>query len=241
MNDSDYTVIVPARAGSTRLPNKNVPPLSFAGGITMLGWRLEQLKQVFPAEAIIVSSDSQDYLEIARAAGVRSHLRPDDLSSSTVPFADVVEALARLADTPHLGWAPPTSPLLGPRHMREMVERYEGLTAAEQDLSYAMAEEFGGYFAFANDWLNFTPGRAHRNSQDLARPVRITWGLSLRTTSQVVHSGALFEKVSPAFTVPHWAGVDVDDALDLRTAELLWPLYLEFETGVKTRADEVPA
>lgn len=226
---SAITVIVPARAGSTRLPSKNVAPLSFAPGYTMLTWKLHQLKQVFPAERIVVSSDSPAYLDLALAAGVATHRRPDHLASSAVPFGDVVTALAQVVDTEYFGWAPPTSPLFGPRHLRAMVDMFARLTDAERTAGLGSVERLVGYFGYRGEWLNFTPGRAHRNSQDLACPLRVTWGLSLRRTSEVLATQALFDSLDPTFIVPSWAGVDIDDALDLRTAELLWPLYQEFE------------
>jgi len=230
--DSEYTVIVPARSGSTRLPNKNIAPLPFTHGLTVLEWRLEQLKQVFPASAIVVSSDSEHYLTLARAAGVRTHRRSDELSSSTVPFADVVDALARTVDTPYFGWAPPTSPLFGPRHMRQMVEMFEGMTPDEKESGLGVAEELGGYFAYGGTWLNFLPGRTHRNSQDLEYPVRITWGLSLRATTGVLRTSALFDDPRPVFFIPSWAAVDIDDADDFETAKLLWPFYQRYEKGI---------
>lgn len=225
----DITVIVPARAGSTRLPGKNLLPLSFAPGYSALTWRLHQLKQVFPVERIIVTSDSPEYLELARAAGVSVHHRSAHLASSTVRFSEVVDALVQVVDTEFFGWAPPTSPLFGPRHMRMMVDMFAGLTDQERSAGLGSVEFLDGYFGYAGQWLNFVPGKGHRNSQDLIRPLRVTWGLSLRTTSAVRETLSLFDSLDPAFVVPAWAALDIDDGLDLRMAELLWPLYREFE------------
>ncbi|WP_149202567.1 cytidylyltransferase domain-containing protein [Actinotalea subterranea] len=226
---SDITVIVPARSGSTRLPGKNVAPLSFAPDHTMLTWKLHQLKQVFPTEQIVVSSDSVAYLHLAREAGVGVHHRSDYLASSTVPFSEVVTALAQVVRTEYFGWAPPTSPLFGPRHIRGMVETFAHISDVQRTAGLGTVERLVGYFGYDGRWLNFTPGRSHRNSQDLVSPVRVTWGLSLRRTSEVMATEALFQSLDPAFIVPSWAGIDVDDDLDLRTAELLWPLYQQFE------------
>ena len=57
------TAIVPVREGSTRLKNKNVAPFA---GTNLLLYKLEQLKKVPEITKIVVSSDSDIMLEMAR-------------------------------------------------------------------------------------------------------------------------------------------------------------------------------
>nr|NIO43200.1 hypothetical protein [Burkholderiales bacterium] len=53
-----YTAIVPARAGSKRLPNKNVMPLA---GKPLLLWTLEACVQTPQIDRVILSTDSREY------------------------------------------------------------------------------------------------------------------------------------------------------------------------------------
>jgi CMP-N-acetylneuraminic acid synthetase len=58
-----FTAIIPVRASSRRLPNKNIMPF---GGKNLLTYKIEQLLKVDEVENIIVSSDSDEMLEMAK-------------------------------------------------------------------------------------------------------------------------------------------------------------------------------
>ena len=66
------TAIIPVRAGSTRLKNKNVAPFA---GTNLLINKINQLKQVSEISKIVVSSDSDVMLEMAHLSGVETHKR----------------------------------------------------------------------------------------------------------------------------------------------------------------------
>lgn len=57
------TAIIPVRAGSTRLKNKNVAPFA---GTNLLINKINQLKLVSEITKIVVSSDSDLMLEMAK-------------------------------------------------------------------------------------------------------------------------------------------------------------------------------
>ena len=66
------TAIIPVREGSRRLKNKNVAPFA---GTNLLINKINQLKQVKEITNIVVSSDSDNMLEMARLQGVSTHKR----------------------------------------------------------------------------------------------------------------------------------------------------------------------
>ena len=68
------TAIVPVKGNSTRLPNKNILPF---GDSNLLLHKLDQLKQVKGITDIVVSSDSDEMLEMAEKAGVTAMKRPE--------------------------------------------------------------------------------------------------------------------------------------------------------------------
>ena len=59
----DITAVIPVRAGSTRIKDKNIKP--FAGS-SLLEIKIEQLKRIPTVNEIIVSSDSRHMLNIAK-------------------------------------------------------------------------------------------------------------------------------------------------------------------------------
>lgn len=71
--------IIPARSGSKGLPGKNIKKFR---GVPLLGIAIQQAKQVGAIDRIIVSTDSEEYAELARSFGAEvPFLRPSELST----------------------------------------------------------------------------------------------------------------------------------------------------------------
>jgi CMP-N,N'-diacetyllegionaminic acid synthase len=82
-----YLIIIPARGGSKRLPNKNLINLD---GKPLIQWTIDFAKKVEKGSHILVSTDSTDIAHIARKHEVLvPWLRPVELSSDTAKTADV--------------------------------------------------------------------------------------------------------------------------------------------------------
>jgi pseudaminic acid cytidylyltransferase len=81
-------VIVPARGGSKRIPDKNVKPIS---GQPMIYWPLMALAGLFNAENVLVSTDSQLVKPAVEATGLSVPFkRPANLSDDFTGTAEVV-------------------------------------------------------------------------------------------------------------------------------------------------------
>ena len=103
------TAIIPVRAGSSRLKNKNIAPFA---GTNLLINKINQLKQVRQITSIVVSSDSDLMLEMARSAGTQTHKRaPEYCDEQTRSFGEVVRHIAENVEGETILWATYTSPL----------------------------------------------------------------------------------------------------------------------------------
>lgn len=72
--------IIPARSGSQGIPDKNIRPFC---GVPLLVRAIHAAKQAASIERVIVTTDSEAYAEIGRAAGADVVMRPPDLATST--------------------------------------------------------------------------------------------------------------------------------------------------------------
>jgi N-acylneuraminate cytidylyltransferase len=88
--------LIPARSGSKRIPDKNIRPLA---GHPLIAYSIAAALQSRIFAAVIVSTDSEQYADIARLYGAEvPFLRPKELSGDTSPDIEWVEyTLKRLA------------------------------------------------------------------------------------------------------------------------------------------------
>lgn len=111
MSDQDSIIgVIPARAGSRRLPGKNLRPMA---GRPMMGWTLEAARASSALDRLLVTSDDEAVLDYARAEGVEAVRRPASLAGDDSPVADaVLHALeAAGGGWTHVVLLQPTSPL----------------------------------------------------------------------------------------------------------------------------------
>lgn len=102
--------IIPARAGSARLPGKNMRPMA---GRPMIGWTLAAAQDAALPDRIVVTTDDPEVAALARAAGVEVVDRPPELAGPDTPMAEaVLHALAAVGgDWGEVVLLQPTSPL----------------------------------------------------------------------------------------------------------------------------------
>jgi CMP-N,N'-diacetyllegionaminic acid synthase len=99
INGQTVVGVIVARAGSKRLPNKNVMEL---GGIPLINWTVKAAHSSQTLDRTILSSDGQQIIEIAQKAGceVPFH-RPSQLANDEALASDVLEhALNNLEQDP---------------------------------------------------------------------------------------------------------------------------------------------
>jgi CMP-N,N'-diacetyllegionaminic acid synthase len=117
---------VPARAGSERVPGKNVRPLA---GHPLLAYAVVAARQA-GADRVVCSTDSEEIAQVARRYGADvPFLRPAEYATSASPDIDwLCDALRRLDGSYDLfALVRPTSPFRGPDAIRRGLEQLLGL------------------------------------------------------------------------------------------------------------------
>ena len=91
--DPSIVALIPARAGSKRVPDKNIRPLA---GHPLIAYTISSALQSQVFSAVIVSTDSQLYGDIAGHYGAEvPHLRPSELAGDLSPDIEWVEYTLR--------------------------------------------------------------------------------------------------------------------------------------------------
>jgi len=119
--------LIPARAGSKRVPSKNTRML---GGHPLIAYTLAAARSSGVFDAVIVSTDSEETAAIARRYGGEvPFLRPAEMAGDTAPDIDwIAYTLKRLQDDGR-SWdcfsiLRPTSPFRQPETIRRACRKW---------------------------------------------------------------------------------------------------------------------
>lgn len=212
--------VVPARSGSRRLRNKNVLPF---GGSNLLVHKIRQLKLVNGLDGIVVSSDSEEYLDMARSEGVETHKREpefaDDIKS---PIGDVVRNICESIDCDDVLWAHCTSPLVSPSQYESAIAEYRSAIASGYD-SLMSFEQIREFLWNENGPINYESGKGQPRSQDLPPLYRYNSGIVIAPRLKMIEWGSYHGPKPYMFIMDKMSSVDIDDGLDMACARA----YLE--------------
>ena len=118
--------LIPARAGSKSIPNKN---LSILGQHSLVGHAILQCIESDIFSDIFVSTDGQSIAEEAEKYGAKVHQRNKKLASDTSLVIDTVKQFVRdfksdgtLSNADYLALIEPTTPLRTPQNIIDCIE-----------------------------------------------------------------------------------------------------------------------
>jgi CMP-N,N'-diacetyllegionaminic acid synthase len=117
--------LVPARAGSRRVPGKNVLPLA---GHPLIAYTIAAARESGVFDALIVSTDSEEIAGVARRYGADvPGLRPPEMATSTSPDVEwVVHAMSGRGEDA-FAILRPTSPFRSAATIRRAWEQFAAL------------------------------------------------------------------------------------------------------------------
>lgn len=101
--------LIPARAGSKSIKNKNLANLN---GIPLIHYTIEAAKMASCIDEIVVSSDGDSILEYALKQNVKPLKRPEELATDTTQSHEVIlHAITHYKEFQYIILLQPTSPL----------------------------------------------------------------------------------------------------------------------------------
>ena len=207
------TAIIPVRAGSQRVKNKNIKPFA---NTTLLDIKIETLKKVQGIDDIIVSSDSQEMLKKAEEHDVNVHVRDEYFASNEVNNSDFMQNLSTIVDEGHIMYSPCTSPLLSSETITEIVSKYKN-----NNLRNIVTVTTQKHHMWLNGKpLNYDPSNAP-NSQDLPDIYSINYGCCILSKDDLYkHKNVVVE---PTFHITNEIeSIDIDTEFDFIIAEFVY-------------------
>jgi len=210
-------VLIPARGGSKRLPNKNLRQL---GGLSLIGWAANCARAALPGLTAALSTDDIAIAEEGRRCGLEiPFMRPPELAADDTPTIDVVlHAFANL--TPSLGadvdgivLLQPTSPFRTLELVRNCLAHANqaGASISVKRIHVPLAHVYR-----ANDgWLGPACGKSHETGVFPSGAVYAIERHLLKDTGSLVPPGCAFVEHAGA------SALDIDTTSDWTLAEAI--------------------
>lgn len=236
-NGKTILALIPARAGSKRLPYKNTRPLL---GKPLISWTIEQAKNSKYIDATVVSTDDQKLSEISRQWGADvPFLRPKGLATDRAKVIDVIihaidwfERNGKSYDLIIL--LQPTSPLRLPEDIDKTI-KYLFLREAKAVVSVSEVD-------CHPYWMNTLPNNGsmmnflrhdvmNRNKQELPVFYRLNGALYLAYSDYLKKQRSFFGNDTFAYIMPRERSVDIDDEIDFCLAETIFRRKLKMDRG----------
>lgn len=213
--------IIPARAGSKGVPEKNIRPL---GGHPLLAWSIAAAKKSRLVNRVLISTDSGEYAAMAAKYGAEApFLRPAALSGDSSPDRDFfIHALEWLQE--HEGAIPdiwlhlrPTTPLRDPALIDEAITLFlnspesaslrSAHEAPESPAKWFKLDEDGGFSGFmGGQWLN-------RPRQDCPKVYNPNGYVDLLRSEAILASEDMYFPRMLAYVSPYVREVDTAEDL----------------------------
>jgi len=228
IDKKNLIAIIPARAGSKRLPGKNKRML---GDKPLIAWTIQAALDSDCFERVLVTTDDPDIIDLARKMGAWvPFIRPAELSSDTASSFDVVIHAINYAASEGYNYRAfcllqATSPLRTANDIKSAIDLYNMKSA---DAVNSVCE-----MDHSPLWANTLPedlsmdrfvdsAITNKRSQDLPCYYRQNGAIYLCDIDRFrLEKNFLFKSKSYAFIMDKEHSVDIDDSLDFLVAEAL--------------------
>jgi CMP-N-acetylneuraminic acid synthetase len=238
--------LIGARAGSERVPGKNVRPLA---GHPLLAYAIATARQAEVFERVLVSTDSEEIAAVARHYGADvPFLRPAEYATATSPDIEwIAWTLERLPDSYEVfAIVRATNPFRGPDVIRRGLEQLLATPEADSVRAVELVKQHPGKM-----WTLDEGGRTMTPLLDQSQ-LEVAWhagqyqalprvyvqnsALEIARTRVVAETGTREGRVLAPFLTQGYEGFNVDDEDDWERAERL----VASGQATLTRIDEPP-
>jgi len=208
--------LVAARSGSERVENKNLR--QFAGK-NLLEYKLESLLQIPSFDGVVLNSNCEEMLALAKSMGCETVRRDEEFATSSVSMNVCYHNMAENFPGDIVVYCNATSPMIS----TESIETAVRLYFENQDLytSVNSAHLIKEFMWMNGQALNYNPTLQPR-SQDLPDIYSLNFAVSVISREDMIKERSVVSSRCKLFTIPTVEAVDIDTLLDFEIAEYLF-------------------
>ena len=211
--------VIPARAGSTRLRNKNIYPI---GGKPLIRWMAESVVESSSFDKIIISTDSDTIFDTVSDLDVTRHIRPNEHATVSATALNAMLNLMEMHEKYDVfAYFLPTCPFVSSDDIRKGVN-----LLTDQVDSVVSMSEYSDTIQLAcimknNNVVpvfdNLTSGLT--NSKFIQKYYKPSGAFYISWWDTILKNRNFFKGNVKGVTIPKERSVDINDKFDILTAE----------------------
>lgn len=224
-------VIIPARSGSKGLTNKNIKRLN---GIPLIAHSIECARSCEVIDEVFVSTDSQEYANIALKYGASvPFLRPEKISNDKSQAYDYVShcidsyGVKFGCEFDYFIVLQPTSPIRKANHIMDVVKMLID-QKSDSVVSVCNADHIPQIYNHLPEnqsmYMFYKDDKNSLNRQDFGEYYRLNGSIYAMKVSEFIKYKSYYIENSKAYIMDKKFSIDIDDELDFFIAEKLLEL-----------------
>jgi len=209
------TALVPVRKGSERVIDKNIRPF---GDSSLLELKINTLKKITTIDEVVVNSDCETMLGIAKEMGVSTYKREGYYASSKVNNSEYFKHVAENTNSEYIMYSPVTCPFIKTDSYNWAIEKF-----FKSDSFDSLATSFPvkHHMWLDGNPINYNPENSP-NSQDLPDILGISYGISIISKELMIKRKNVVGYNPFLYVLDEAQSVDIDTELEFEFAEFLY-------------------
>ena len=208
--------VIPVRSGSQRVKNKNFKKF---GKKNLLINKIEKLKKLRNLDQIIVNTDSNKAIKIAKSMGINYFKRDNYYASSKCSNSEFWSYLGKVTNSEYIMFTNCTSPLVKISTYQKFISTF--FKNKKKYNSFNTVSDVKEYLCRNNKPLNFKY-KAAPNSQNLPEIFKLNFAINIIKTKDLFKNKSLIGSKPYLFKLDEIEGFDIDTPLDFDYANYLF-------------------
>ena len=214
----NLVAVVPIRKGSQRVKRKNFRPFADKN---LLIHKIEKLKKLDFIDEIIINTDSEKAISIAKKLNVKYFRREDYYASSKCLNSDFWKNVADNTNSEYIMFTNCTSPLIKQSTYKDVIALYKKFLKKNKFDSLNTVTEIKEFLFKNNKPINFKLNKTP-NSQNLPEIVKLNFAINILKTKHMSSRKSLIGKKPYLYKLSEIEGLDINSEFEFSFAEFLF-------------------
>jgi len=219
----NLVAVIPIRENSQRVKKKN---LRLFNKKNLLIHKIEKLKKIKYIDEIVVNTDSEEAIKIAKDCKIGFWKRDKYFASSSCTNSEFWGHIADSTNSKYIMFTNCTSPLVKIETYNKILKKFEEIKDVNDSLNTVTSEK--QFLYLDNKALNFDPKKAP-NSQNLPNIVKLNFAVNILPKKIMSKKKSLIGDNPYFFDLDQIEGFDIDTMLDFEFAEYLHKKIFKFK------------